>query len=71
METPFWVVWGGGAHGIPVVRHHSLSSAQQEAERLARAHRGTAFYVLSSVSQCKVSDITYVDLRPRDEDLPF
>lgn len=71
MDKPFWIVWGGSPNGIPVVRHDSLATAQSEAERLARCNRGTEFYVLSSVSKCKVSDVIYTDLRPSDDDLPF
>ena len=43
---PFWLVWN--RHGRkPVYEHESYYSARAEAERLAQANPGSAFYVLS------------------------
>lgn len=43
---PFWLVWN--RHGRkPVFEHENYLSARAEAERLARANPGSAFYVLA------------------------
>jgi hypothetical protein len=51
----FWLVWrDGGKHSsrarfetsIPEVRHAEVASANDEAERLARANPGVRFYVI-------------------------
>ena len=42
----FWMVWCE-EQGMPKVKHLSVSSAEKEAERLARLHPGARFYVLS------------------------
>ena len=45
----FWVVWCP-SRGAPTVHHNSRESATAEAERLAAAIGGFAFYVLEAVS---------------------
>lgn len=45
-RPPFWLVWN--RHGRrPVYEHESYHSARAEAERLAKANPGSAFYVLA------------------------
>ena len=39
----------------PIIRHHTLESAQAEAERLATQHKGTAFEILKAVGLSQVS----------------
>lgn len=67
----FWMVWQAGGNA-PTYKHGMESSAEREAERLARENPGTAFYVLQSVSGALVE----VPLPPpvkklKAEDIPF
>lgn len=59
----FWIVWNPNG-GAPTRKHESLESAQFEADRLARKHKGETFVVLQSISGSVVRDIHRVDLRP-------
>lgn len=45
---PFWLVWNRNGRK-PVYEHASYYSARAEAERLAKAFPGNAFYVLAPV----------------------
>lgn len=57
METrQFFMVYGMGQNR-PTVRHKTLASATQEAERLARANPGIDFYVLAAVSRSRKVDV--------------
>ena len=66
--TEFWMVWCETGNA-PKVKHPSEMEAGIEAERLARAHPGQCFFVLS----CK----QYVTFHPAPvkwvklDDLPF
>lgn len=44
---PFWLVWRRANGRTPVREHASYREARIEAERLARANPGEAFYVLT------------------------
>ena len=47
-RPPFWLVWNRRGRK-PVYEHESYFSARAEAERLAKANPGEAFYVLAPV----------------------
>lgn len=64
----FWMVWNGQAGTPPVVKQWTQAKAVDEAERLARLHRGTTFFVLEATHAITVDDIHRVHLRP---ELPF
>lgn len=72
-NSPFWMVWNERGDA-PRVKHTTKESAQREATRLARLHRGHSFIVLESVQACISNDVLVVDMRPggyRDGDMPF
>lgn len=50
-QPAFWMVLGGGT---PTYRHDNQTSAEKEAERLARQNPGTEFIVLESLKSVKV-----------------
>lgn len=50
----FWMVLGSGE---PVYRHRTKTSAQEEAERLAREHPGSEFVVLESLGTAMRKDV--------------
>jgi hypothetical protein len=56
--TKFWVVWNP-AFDIPVVRHQDPQKARAEAERLARANPGAAFFVMGLEGACRASAIEW------------
>lgn len=66
--TEFWMVWCE-EKDTPHVKHWSASSAQTEAERLARLRPGVKFYVL------KCTRYACVNLAPVEwvalNELPF
>lgn len=71
-EVPYWLVHcptQGPAH----YKHFSRISAENEAERLARAHPDHKFYVLQTVSARFVRDpVERVDFDVREEiEIPF
>jgi len=59
MET-FWMVYGEGQRA-PTYKHASQTAARQEAERLAREHKGTRFYVLEQIASVISSDVIWVN----------
>lgn len=63
----FWMVYGEG-QGAPTVKHASMNLAKGEAERLARQHPGTKFYVLRAIGSAERSDVTFTVL---DDEIPF
>lgn len=69
VKKPFWVVWrmDGGA---PTYKHESRQSAELEAERLARNHRGSTFVVLESMCAKVTNDVVSIDFSD-DADIPF
>jgi len=52
----FWLVWCENG-GPPTVKHTDIASAECEAERLARKHRGTTFVVLEALASVNVTDV--------------
>ena len=63
----FWMVWREGGQG-PTMKHGTLKSAMEEAERLARQFPEKNFVVLESLKFCYVT--TPVVWKPTDE-IPF
>ena len=49
-KPPFWLVWNRRGRS-PVYEHESYESARREAERLAKANPGNAFYVLAPAAR--------------------
>ena len=75
MTTPtkFWMVKGDGPAIVP---HGSRAVAESEAERLARLHPGTPFFVLEAVACHRRVDVERISLDgkgdPRaDPEIPF
>jgi len=53
-EHTFWMVKGDGPSSCI---HHSFEAAKAEAQRLARANRGSEFYVMQAVRGYAVADV--------------
>lgn len=68
-RSSFFMVWCEGGDA-PKRKHASRASADQEAERLARANRGQTFVVLRSVSECVVDDVRRIEHEENDG-IPF
>jgi hypothetical protein len=65
----FWMVLGDGR---PTFRHTYENSANQEAERLARANPGREFIVLEAKRIFKVENpVKRIELSVRSESVPF
>jgi hypothetical protein len=64
----FWMVYGIGC-GAPTYRHETKQSAVQEAQRLARLHKGVKFVVLQA-TEAYVDELRRIDLRPEPQ-YPF
>ena len=74
----FWMVYG--LHqSAPTVRHKSEDSALNEAERLARLHPSTTFFVLEATHRVGKRDVLvealgarcYAPSREDDDGIPF
>ena len=63
----FWMVKGPGPASA---RHDTRSSAEREAERLARANPGQDFYVLQAIALIRKVDVERIALCA-DEHIPF
>lgn len=63
----FWLIWEPST-GKTHVKHYSYQQATNEAERLARLHKGKQFVVLESISQCFVKDVIWENA---EQVLPF
>lgn len=72
MRPKFWMVLGKGE---PTFRHRTKKSAQDEAERLARAYPRDEFVVLESLATVVRSDVQWelnAECDPLHEnDVPF
>ena len=55
----FYVVWREDGPG-PAVKHSTLTKAQREAERLARANPGSRFVVLESQCAFEVNNLNRI-----------
>lgn len=58
--VPFWLVWRDNGPQ-PTMKHKTLESAKQEAERLARTVPGAVFYVVQPVSSATKNDVLVVE----------
>ena len=52
----FWMVLGNNA---PKAKHSTREKADREAERLARQHPDTTFFVLEAVACVKIADVVW------------
>ncbi|ACC71084.1 hypothetical protein PPMP20_04330 [Paraburkholderia phymatum] len=68
--NPFFLVWSPTGETPPSFKHQSRQSAVNEAERLARLHRGKKFYVLASTDSRMVDDRQRTTFTHTDE-IPF
>jgi len=68
----FWLVWNPKT-GYTMFRHESKEGARAEAERLAIAHPGDTFIVLTPHSACKRTDVQWQERQnaPHDDGIPF
>lgn len=63
----FFVVWNI-EHGIPYMKHNTLTEAKNEAKRLAILNPGQVFYVLHSLGKMvKQEPVEWIE----SDDLPF
>lgn len=60
----FWMVSGDGPSRF---RHETQLDAEREADRLARAHPGQAFFVLEAISVHRRVEVERRDLRATAE----
>lgn len=72
MSRPaFWIVWNPQGR-TPTREHDTKRSAENEAERLALAHRGQRFIVLQSIGEFVVDDVQKIRHVVEDgSDIPF
>jgi hypothetical protein len=70
MKERFWFVWCESA-GMPRHKHQTEESANKEAERLARLHRGQTFVVLMSAREFVTVDVVRVEHQESELDVPF
>lgn len=65
----FWMVLG---RGVPTMRHTTRLDAKNEAERLARIHRGTEFIFLEAIAKAISSDVQWEKATGDHQDsIPF
>jgi hypothetical protein len=57
MTEKFWLVWNESMGGKSTVKHPTRESAEREAERLARNHRGWKFAVMENIAVVSVTDV--------------
>jgi hypothetical protein len=70
MKERFWFVWNASA-SMPRVKHTTEQSANVEAERLARVHRGQTFIVLMSVREFVSIDVARLEHQEPELEIPF
>jgi hypothetical protein len=63
----FYLVWNEQGRN-PTVKHDSVYSARDEAERLARKNPGQTFHVLALMDSCRLADVIWAN---NDEEIPF
>lgn len=74
MDKPqecFWIIWSPTGIKPPSYKHESYNAAVQEAERLARFHGGSEFFVMRAETMRKVDDMQRVDYVHPDDYVPF
>ncbi|RKP56390.1 hypothetical protein [Pararobbsia silviterrae] len=69
-DLMFWIVWSPTGARPPSHRHTSRHSAIAEAERLAKANTGAAFYVLAAQEMRQVDGMKCVRFQDPEE-IPF
>lgn len=67
----FWLVWSPAGSAPPRHRHETHSSAQAEAERLARANPGSPFYVLRAEACSEMPAVLTTLSEAFDAEIPF
>ena len=67
----FWLVWCPNGPYPPSYRHSTEASAVKEAERMAKEHPASRFYVLEAKSFCEQSTITWTVLDEPSDCVPF
>ena len=66
MCEKFWMIWRE-SYDVPRKKHLTAAEAYQEAERLARKHPGSKFYILEMVNMCEVSMVHWL----YEPEMPF
>jgi hypothetical protein len=69
-NVPFWMVFAEGG-GPPTFQHKSYGAAEKEAERLANANPGTAFFVMMPVTRKRRIEVETEVLFDLDDGIPF
>lgn len=74
-NRPFWMVYGIGMDA-PTHKHNSVTTAREEAKRLARKFPGDCFIVLEAVEAVLKREFDTVTFRNgnnyiNDDDIPF
>lgn len=69
-KVPFWMVFAEGG-GPPTFQHKSFRAAEKEAERLANANPGTAFFVMMPVTRKRRIEVETEVLFDLDDGIPF
>ncbi len=67
---PFYLVWRDGGPA-PTFKHKTVTAAEIEADRLARAHPGSEFYVL--IPSCRTVErrVTVERFDVLADEIPF
>lgn len=63
----FYLVWNEQGRN-PVVKHDTVQSARDEAERLACMNPGQTFHVLAQMDSCRLAHVIWSN---NDEEIPF
>jgi hypothetical protein len=67
----FFLVWSPQGMYPPKFRHPTRESATTEAERLARLHPNSQFFVLEAISESYENRPLTIDLYKHNDDIPF
>ncbi len=68
MQDTFYMVKGDGPTNF---RHETREDAEREARRLARENPGTPFFVLVAIGGFVKDDLHSIQLRIREDEIPF
>lgn len=69
-QPPFWLVWAEDGTA-PRFKHVNQSSAEVEAQRLARLNPGTSFFVLCPTMRITRQDTIIERFDTSDDGIPF